>query len=145
MCLFECRLCSNSCSVFYLVERKVNILAKTIQQCPTYLIFDGLGPLEHNYVPRNEWKRDRRATAVILNLALGVVSGPPAFLCSHKLLSGVFFRRRSSQALLFPEIPLCNQGIPIIFISFFLPPFHSPVPSPFPSISLVKTQYLPYV
>ena len=88
MCFFECRLCSKSCSVFYLVERKVNILAKTIQQCPTYLIFDGLGPLEHDCVPRNKWKRDQRYTAVILNLALGVVSGPPAFcvLINYSLL-----------------------------------------------------------
>lgn len=46
MCLFECRLCSKSCSVFYLVEKKEGQhLLKSNIVVPTYLIFDGLGPL----------------------------------------------------------------------------------------------------
>lgn len=41
--------------------------------------FGNLRLLEHSCVPRNEWRKDQRSMAVILNLALGGVCGPPAF------------------------------------------------------------------
>lgn len=92
MCFFEHRLCSRFWSIFCLIERKVTILAKTIQQCPTYLIFGILGLLEHNCMPRNKWKKVQRFVAVILNLALrGLWTA--SILYSDKLYSGVFFRR----------------------------------------------------
>lgn len=87
--------------LFYLLScwKESQHFGKTIEQCPTYLIFGNLGPLEHSYVPRNERKRDQRSTAVILNLALGCL-WTSSILCSDKLHSGVFFRRWSSQPLL---------------------------------------------